>query len=406
MTELADRHLILGLTGGIACYKMAEYIRRAREQGATIDVIMTEAAGHFITATTLQALSGRPVWTSQWDERPGNAMAHINLARQADAILVAPATANFIAHQTQGLADDLLNTLCVARGHCPLLVAPAMNREMWLHPATQRNIAQLGADGVTILGPASGEQACGETGDGRMLEAHELLDATITFFQPKRLAGRHVLITAGPTMEAMDPVRVLTNRSSGKMGYALARAAQQAGARVSLVSGPTALPTPAGVQRTDVESAREMHAAVMARVKDADIFIGVAAVADWCILEPAREKLKKDASGTPPEIRFGPNPDILAEVAALPDAPYCMGFAAETDDLYAHAHAKRLRKKVPLLVGNLAQEAMNANDTRLVVFSDGPVREFARMPKMAAARALIDVLADAFAGASATSRRS
>ncbi len=393
MAELVDKHLILGLTGGIACYKMAEYVRRAREQGATVDVVMTEAATRFITPVTLQALSGRPVWTSLWDTRAPNVMAHINLTRQADAILVAPASTDFIARLAAGRADDLLATLCVARGACPLLIAPAMNREMWQHPATQRNIARVREDGAHVLGPASGDQACGETGDGRMLEAHELLEATIAHFQPKTLAGRHVLMTAGPTCEAIDPVRMITNRSSGKMGYAIARAARQAGARVSLVSGPTALPAPQGVQRIDVESARDMHAAVMARVDQADIFIAVAAVADWGIANPSTRKLKKDASSTAPLLEFTPNPDILADVAALPHAPFCVGFAAETDALIENAHAKRLRKRVPLLVGNLAQESMNADDTRMVVFSDAGTQTLERMPKPQAARALVNLLA-------------
>ena len=367
MLDLARKRIVLGLTGGIACYKIAELVRRMTEQGATVDVVMTEAATHFITPVTMQALSGRPVFVDAWDARVPNNMAHIDLTRGADAVLIAPASADFMAKLAHGMADDLLSTLCLARA-CPLLVAPAMNREMWANPATQRNVEQLRADGIAVLGPAAGEQACGETGDGRMLEAHELLTDLIAFFQPKLLAGRHVLLTAGPTSEPVDPIRVLSNRSSGKTGYALARA-REAGARVTLVTGATALPVPRGVTSLSVTTARQMHDAVMASAMDADIFIAVAAVADWRVKNVSAQKLKKTSEGGgAPQMEFEPNPDILAEVARLQDGPWCVGFAAETEKLAEHAEAKRVRKGIPLLVGNLAQKVMDADTTELVLF--------------------------------------
>ncbi|MGB6104749.1 MAG: bifunctional phosphopantothenoylcysteine decarboxylase/phosphopantothenate--cysteine ligase CoaBC [Pusillimonas sp.] len=393
MLELANKRIVLGLTGGIACYKLAEFVRRAQDQGATIDVVMTEAATRFITPVTMQALSGRPVFVDAWDTRVANNMAHINLTRGADAVLVAPASTDFIAKLAHGLADDLLSTLCVAKGPCPLLVAPAMNREMWLHPATQRNVAQLQADGATILGPAEGDQACGEVGSGRMLEANQLLSELIAFFQPKTLAGRRVLITAGPTSEKIDPVRVITNRSSGKMGYAIAQAAREAGAQVILVSGPTALDTPYGVNRINVESAAQMYAAVMDQAPDTDIFIAVAAVADWHVSNASDSKLKKKSSGEPPALQFSANPDILADVAKMTSAPFCVGFAAETENLHQNAEAKRQRKGVPLLVGNLAQQAMNADTTELVLFNVQGAQALPVLPKLSAARSLIREIA-------------
>jgi len=326
-------------------------------------------------------------------------MAHINLTRGADAIVIAPASTDFIARLANGLAGDLLSTLCVAKGPCPLLIAPAMNREMWLHPATQRNVATLRSDGATILGPAEGDQACGEVGSGRMLEPLELLAELIAFFQPKSLAGKRVLITAGPTSEDIDPVRVITNRSSGKMGYAVARAAREAGAQVVLVSGPTALPQPYGVRRIDVRSARQMHAAVLNETQAADIFISVAAVADWHVANASAQKHKKQPGSQPPAIEFAPNPDILAEVAALENGPWCVGFAAETESLSEHAQAKRRRKGVPLLVGNLAQQAMDADDTELLLFDDQGVHALPLQPKLHAARALVHAIASRLAGA-------
>jgi len=399
MAELANKRIVLGLTGGIACYKVAEFLRRAQDEGATVDVVMTEAAARFITPVTMQALSGRPVYQDTWDDRMPNNMAHINLTRGADAIVIAPASTDFIARLANGLAGDLLSTLCVAKGPCPLLIAPAMNREMWLHPATQRNVATLRSDGATILGPAEGDQACGEVGSGRMLEPLELLAELIAFFQPKSLAGKRVLITAGPTSEDIDPVRVITNRSSGKMGYAVARAAREAGAQVVLVSGPTALPQPYGVRRIDVRSARQMHAAVLNETQAADIFISVAAVADWHVANASAQKHKKQPGSQPPAIEFAPNPDILAEVAALENGPWCVGFAAETESLSEHAQAKRRRKGVPLLVGNLAQQAMDADDTELLLFDDQGVHALPLQPKLHAARALVHAIASRLAGA-------
>jgi len=403
MPELANKRIVLGLTGGIACYKVAEYLRRAQDEGATIDVIMTEAATRFITPVTFQALSGRPVWTDAWDNRASNNMAHINLSRGADAIVIAPASTDVIAKIATGLADDLLTTLCVARGQVPLLLAPAMNREMWAHPATQRNVNQVIADGAQLLGPAQGDQACGETGSGRMLEAHELLAETIAFFQPKHLAGKRVLITAGPTSEAIDPVRILTNRSSGKMGYAIARAAREAGAEVTLVSGPTALPTPYQTTRINVESAQEMFDAVMQHTPHSDIFISVAAVSDWKITNPSPHKLKKtetltsdsDNTSAPdaPTLEFGLNPDILASVAKTDTPPYCVGFAAETEHLIEYASAKRQRKGIPLLVGNLVQTSMDQDDTELHLFDEHGHTPLPRASKRAAAQALIAAIA-------------
>ncbi|TEA78052.1 bifunctional phosphopantothenoylcysteine decarboxylase/phosphopantothenate--cysteine ligase CoaBC [Allopusillimonas ginsengisoli] len=392
MAELANKRIVLGLTGGIACYKVAEFLRRAQDEGVTVDVVMTDAATRFITPVTMQALSGRPVFLDTWDNRVPNNMAHINLTRGADAIVVAPASTDFLAKLAHGMADDLLSTLCLAKGLCPLLVAPAMNREMWLHPATQRNVALLKSDGVTLLGPAEGDQACGETGSGRMLEPLELLEELIAFFQPKRLAGKRIVVTAGPTSEDIDPVRVITNRSSGKMGYAIARAAREAGADVVLISGPTALPPPFGMPCIAVRSARQMHTAVMNEVQAADIFISVAAVADWHVANASTHKLKKQA-GQAPALEFAPNPDILAEVAAMPNGPWCVGFAAETDKLREHAQAKRQRKGVPLLVGNLAQMAMDADDTALVLFDDKGEESLPAQPKLQAARQLVQAIA-------------
>jgi len=392
--DLAGKRIVLGLTGGIACYKSAELLRRMRDAGADVHVVMTPAATQFITPTTLQALSGRPVLLDTADgsdARAPDSMAHIHLTRAADAILIAPASANFMARAAQGMANDLLSTLVLARGDCPLLIAPSMNREMWHHPATQRNAAQLCADGVQLLGPAYGEQACGEIGDGRMLEPAQLLHALIALFQPKTLHGRRVLVTAGPTSEAIDPIRVITNRSSGKTGYAIARAAREAGANVTLISGPTLLPAPDGVLRIDVQSAMDMHAAVMREAEHADVFISVAAVADWRVAQPSPQKLKKTAQ--PPELTFLPNPDILAEVAALPAPPWCVGFAAETEDLIAHAQAKRARKGVPLLVGNLAQDAMDADATQFTLFDAHGHQALPKLPKLAAARQLITAIA-------------
>ena len=389
--ELQGKRIVLGVTGGIAAYKAAELVRLLGKQGADVQVAMTEGATHFVTATTFQALSGKPVFTDQWDARMPNAMAHIDLSRQADLILVAPASADFLARTAHGLADDLLTTMVLARD-CPMLVAPAMNRQMWENPATQRNVAQLQADGIGVLGPASGEQACGEIGAGRMLEPEEILEEVIAFFTPKLLAGKKILMTAGPTFEAIDPVRGITNLSSGRMGYALARAARQAGAEVTLVSGPVGFGAPQGVDRIDVRSALDMHAAVMARASLSDIFIGVAAVADYRVANAAEHKLKKDTGGIPP-IELVENPDILAEVAALPDGPFCVGFAAESCNLEAYAQAKRRKKNIPLIAGNLIQDGFGGDDNRLVLFDDKGTHPLMPAPKSELARQLVEHIA-------------
>lgn len=397
--DLNNKHLVLGLTGGIACYKAAELCRLLVKEGATVQVVMTGAAEHFITPVTMQALSNRTVYGSQWDAREANNMPHINLGREADAILIAPCSADFMARLVQGNADDLLSLMCLARpmASVPLLLAPAMNREMWAHPATQRNMAQLGRDGATILGVGTGDQACGETGDGRMLEAAELVQDLIAFFQPKVLAGQHVLVTAGPTYEAIDPVRGITNLSSGKMGFAIARAAHEAGARVTLVAGPVSLGTPRGVERIDVRSAQQMFDATLARTLDATVFIATAAVADWRPSDAAEHKIKKDGSGAVPQLQFCENPDILATVAqsarGRDGSLLCVGFAAESQDLLANAQAKRVRKGVPLLVGNIGPATFGQDDNALLLVTADSARELPRAPKLELARALVQTCA-------------
>jgi phosphopantothenoylcysteine decarboxylase / phosphopantothenate---cysteine ligase len=394
MQDLHDKRIVLGLSGGIACYKAADLLRRLIERGAQVDVVMTEAATRFITPVTMQALSGRPVFVDAWDNRVHNNMAHIQLSRGADAILIAPASADFMAKLVQGRADDLLSTLCLARA-CPLLVAPAMNREMWLAAPTQRNVQQLRLDGISILGPGTGEQACGETGDGRMLEPLQIVAELKGFFQPKLLAGMRVLLTAGPTVEPIDPVRVLSNRSSGKTGYALAQAAWEAGAEVILISGPTALPCPYGVTRFNVETAQQMHDTVMHNLTGQDIFIAVAAVADWRIKNVAAEKIKKDGQSLP-ELQFEANPDILATVAAKEHGPWCVGFAAETENLSEFAHAKRLRKAIPMLIGNLAQHVMDAEHTTVSIFDEQGEHALPMSTKEDAARQIVRAIAQRF----------
>jgi len=399
MKELAGKHIVLGLSGGVACYKSAELCRALIKEGATVQVVMTEAAAQFITPVTMQALSNRPVYGSQWDAREANNMPHINLSREADAILIAPCSADFIARLAQGRADELLSLLCLARPQerVPLLLAPAMNREMWAHPATQRNLAQVAQDGATVLAVGNGDQACGETGDGRMLEPLELLEEVIAFFTPKLLAGQKVLVTAGPTFEAIDPVRGITNHSSGKMGFAIARAAREAGAEVTLVAGPVHLPTPRGVQRVNVRSAEEMLAATEPRAQQATIFIATAAVADWRPATQADQKIKKDGSGQTPVLGFVENPDILATVAQSPRARsgslFCVGFAAESHDLLAHASAKRERKGVPLLVGNIGPATFGQDDNALLLVDAQGHRELQRASKRALARQLVAEIA-------------
>ena len=390
MSDFNSKRILLGITGGIAAYKAAELVRLLVKQHADVQVIMTEAAGHFVTPTTLQALSGKPVFTSLWDNRIDNGMAHIEFTRDADALLVAPASADFIAKLTHGQANDLLSTLCLAR-ECPLLVAPAMNRQMWEPPATQRNVEQIKADGAIVLGPAAGEQACGETGMGRMLEAEELLNELDAFFQPKLLAGKRVLITAGPTFERIDAVRGITNLSSGKMGYAVARAAMEAGAHVTLVSGPTALKPPLGTKLLSVTTAQEMLNAVNAEVDGADIFIGVAAVADYYVLNPSEQKIKKDAHIL--TLELAPNPDIVANVTSRPKPPFCVGFAAESENLHEFAELKRKRKNLPLLAANLVQEALGGDESRITLFDDQGVHALPRGTKLSLARQLVSHIA-------------
>ena len=395
--DLQGRHLVLGLSGGIACYKSAELARELVKAGATVQVVMTEAACRFITPVTMQALTGRPVVTDQWDARAPANMAHIDLSREADALIVAPASADFMAQMAQGRASELLALLCLARPRerCALLLAPAMNREMWSHPATQRNVAQVVADGAGLLGPGHGAQACGETGDGRMLEPEDLRDAVIAFFQPKVLRGQRVLVTAGPTFEALDPVRGITNLSSGKMGFAIARAAAEAGADVTLVAGPVHLPTPAGVSRVDVQSALQMHAAVMAAAPGQHVFIATAAVADWRPASAADQKIKKDGTGRVPAFEMTENPDILAAVARLPagQRPHCVGFAAESHDVVRHAREKRLRKGVPLIVANHGPATFGQDDNALVLVDDAGQTEMPRADKLTLARGLVEHIA-------------
>ncbi len=399
MKDLAGKHIVLGLTGGIACYKSAELCRLLVKAGASVQVVMTAAAEQFITPVTMQALSQQPVVLSQWDAREANNMAHINLTRAASALLIAPCSADFAARLAQGQADDLLSLMCLARpaSRVPLLLAPAMNREMWTHPATRRNLQQVADDGAVVLDVGSGEQACGETGDGRMLEPQQLLDALISLFQPKVLWGQHLLITAGPTYEAIDPVRGLTNLSSGKMGFAIAAAAAEAGATVTLVAGPVSLATPPGVGRVNVQSAAQMFAAVSEQVEHATVFVAAAAVADWRPDTLADQKIKKDGTGETPLIRFVENVDILATVAqsrrAKSGAMFCVGFAAESHDLLANAQAKRLRKGVPLLVGNIGPATFGHDDNSLLLVDAHGSTELPRQSKRALARLLIAEIA-------------
>jgi phosphopantothenoylcysteine decarboxylase / phosphopantothenate---cysteine ligase len=392
--DLAGKKIVVGMTGGIAAYKVCELVRRLQDHGADVTVAMTAAAQEFVTATTMQALSGKPVFTDFWGgtgAQAVDAMPHISLSRGAAAIVVAPASAHFIAKTAHGLADDLLSTAVVAR-NCPLLIAPAMNVEMWNNPATQRNVHQLRADGVHFLGPASGDQACGEVGAGRMLEPHEMLEDIIAFFQPKVMRDCRVLITAGPTFEPIDPVRGITNLSSGKMGFAIARAAREAGAKVTLVSGPTGLATPRGVRRIDVQTAQQMFDEVLAYVDHAQIFVAVAAVADWRVGNVSGSKLKK-ARGAPPPLDFTQNPDILARVAALPNPPYCVGFAAETDNVVENARAKLAAKGIPLVVANRAQDALGSDDNELQLVDGAGVTTLPRDGKLMQARRIVAEIA-------------
>jgi len=392
--ELAGKRIVLGLTGGIACYKAAELARGLTKAGASVQVVMTAAATQFITTVTMQALTGNKVYTDQWDARFDNNMPHIDLTRDVDAMLIAPCSADFMAKLAHGTCDDLLSTLCLARPFAlPLMIAPAMNVEMWQNPATQRNVRQLKEDRIGILGPEAGEQACGETGMGRMLEPVQLLEEVIAAFQPKIMVGKRVLITAGPTFEPIDPVRGITNLSSGKMGYAIARAAREAGADVMLVSGPTALSTPHGVQRINVQTAEQMYDVVMSHVSGQDAFIAVAAVADWRIANVSEQKWKKGEDGAIPQLDFVLNQDILADVAALANKPYCVGFAAESEHLLQYAEAKRKRKGVPLLVGNIGHRTFGKDQNELMLFDDNGHTHLPLADKQKLARQLIAEIA-------------
>lgn len=388
--SLAPKSLLLGITGGIAAYKAAELVRLLIKAGFDVQVVMTQAACQFITPVTMQALSGKPVFIDMWDSSISNGMPHIELSRMADAILVAPASADFIAKLVHGRADDLLSTLCLARD-CPLLVTPAMNKQMWENPATQRNITQLQADGIRILGPDSGEQACGDVGLGRMLEAEDLLSLIEAHFQPKLLQGKKIMITAGATLEMIDPVRAITNLSSGKMGYAIAQAAQEMGAEVTLISGASTLKPPLGVKTIRATSAEAMYQGVMQHVAKQDIFIGVAAVADYRPATPHTEKIKKSKSSLTLELT--PNKDILAEVASLPSAPFCVGFAAETENLLEYAEAKRLAKKLPLIVANNANDAMGSDENSVTLLDKNGAHPLERAPKIDIARLLLQHVA-------------
>jgi phosphopantothenoylcysteine decarboxylase / phosphopantothenate---cysteine ligase len=388
---LKGKRILLGITGGIAAYKAAELIRLLVRAAADVRVAMTEAATRFVTPMTFQALSGQPVWSDLWDPRVPDAMGHIELSRDRELIVVAPASADFMAKVAHGLADDLLSTLCLAR-RCPLMLAPAMNVEMWKNAATQRNLGVLRDDGVLIEGPAAGDQACGETGYGRMLEPAQIVAEIEAFFAPKRLAGKRVLVTAGPTEEPVDPVRVLTNASSGKMGYAVARAAQEAGAEVTLVSGPVALATPAGVARIDVRTAQEMFEAVKKRAPSSDVFISVAAVADYKVKNPSTQKIKK-ANGRAVTLELAENPDILAYVAGMKDGPFCVGFAAESEKLAQHAKEKRAKKNLPLLAANLAQDALGADTNSIVLYDDRGEHPLGTGAKLELARKLVEHVA-------------
>ena len=396
MTSLANKKIVLGISGGIAAYKSAELVRALIQEGAEVQVVMSESAMQFITPVTMQALSGKPVYSSQWDARITNNMAHIELSRGADAILIAPASADLMAKLSLGLADDLLTTMCLARD-CPLLIAPAMNLQMWGHPATQRSLKRLEDDGVIVLGPGSGDQACGEVGMGRMLEPSELCEQLVAFFQPQVLSGKRVLITAGPTFEAIDPVRGITNRSSGKMGFAIAQAAVEAGAEVHLIAGPCDLPTPlqstGRIKRTNVITGEEMHRATLASA-NCDVFFAVAAVADWTIANRASQKIKRqEQSGL--NLEFRSNPDILLDMAKLAkrtSRPYCVGFAAETDRLGKHSKEKRMRKGIPMIVGNIGPATFGLDTNEILVVDDQGSQNLGRASKLELARKLIAIV--------------
>ncbi|ACL71205.1 bifunctional phosphopantothenoylcysteine decarboxylase/phosphopantothenate--cysteine ligase CoaBC [Thioalkalivibrio sulfidiphilus] len=392
MSTLAQKRILLGVTGGIAAYKACELTRRLRDAGAEVRVVMTRSAMEFVTPLTFQALSGQPVRSALFDPEAEAGMDHIALARWADAILVAPATADFLARLAQGQADELLSTLCLA-SRAPLCVAPAMNQAMWANPATRANVQTLAERGVRLMGPGSGSQACGETGEGRMLEVPELVAGLEAVFATGALAGLQVLVTAGPTREPLDPVRYLSNRSSGKMGYAVARAAREAGARVTLVTGPTALAVPEGVEAVRVETAQEMLEAVMARVGTADVFVAAAAVADYRAASVETHKIKKQAEHL--SLALERNPDILATVAALPGGPFTVGFAAETQDLERHARTKLMKKGLDLIAANDVSngQGFDVDENALTLLWPGGGTTLERQPKERLARQLVTVIA-------------
>jgi len=385
------KSIVLGVTGGIAAYKAAELVRLFVKNNIDVQVVMTQAACQFISTVTMQALSGKPVFTDMWDASIPNGMPHIELSRAADAIVIAPASADFIAKLVHGRSDDLLSTLCLARD-CDLLVAPAMNKQMWENPATQRNIAQLVSDGIHILGPDSGEQACGEIGLGRMLEAEDLHYLINAYFQPKRLRGKKIMITAGATLEMIDPVRAITNLSSGKMGYAIAQAAFEMGAEVTLISGATALTPPTGVRNIAATSAGAMYQSVMQNIANQDIFIGVAAVADYSPANSQSQKIKKSEQSLTLELKL--NKDILAEVASLPSPPFCIGFAAETENLLEFAEAKRQKKKLPLIVANLTSDAMGSDNNKVILLDNNGNYPLEPATKIEVARSILKHVAD------------
>ena len=395
------KHILLGISGGIAAYKSAELVRLLRKQGLRVSVVMTDGAKQFITPLTLATLSGEPVYDSLWDNRSGadSNIAHINLSREADAMLIAPCTANVMAKIAHGISDDLLTNLVLARDpvKCPLAIAPAMNVQMWRNAATQRNLAQIHADGIAVLGPADGAQACGETGDGRMIEPSDIVALLPRLFTAQVLAGKRVLLTAGPTFEAIDPVRGITNHSSGKMGYALAQAAANAGAQVTLISGKTALPVPFGVARIDVQSADDMLAACQANLDGQDIFIAVAAVADWKVAQIATQKIKKTSASDTPTLDFVQTPDILATIAAQPNAPFCVGFAAESEHVIEYAQAKRLKKNIPLIIANQGPSTFGSEYNQVSLISENGVQALQKMRKDDLAPLLIQAIAEQFA---------
>jgi len=398
MSLLQGKRILLAMSGGIAAFKVAELVRLLTGAGAKVQVMMSESATQFMTPVTMQALSGQTVYVSQWDNRIANNMAHIELTRQIDLMVAVPASADLIAKINAGLADDLISVSCLARD-CPLIVVPAMNRQMWENPATQRNIAGLIAQGIEILGPTSGTQACGENGMGRMLEAKEIFAGIQAHLQKKVLVGKHVLITAGPTYEAIDPVRGITNRSSGKMGFAIAQAAVEAGATVDLVAGPCHLETPLAftqrIKRHDVMSAKDMQAAVMQCIRQqrTDFFFAVAAVADWAIKNPADEKIKRGLSDL--HLEFEPNPDILKSVVDHTGSnpkPYCIGFAAESHDLEKNGKDKLIRKNIPLLIANIGPETFGLDENQLLYIEKDQQHTTSRKDKISLARDLIEYI--------------